>query len=452
MTEPEDEEEVHTSRPTRTLIFVGFASLLVLLIGLWATGFLGDDSERPEGAFVNDKGTFFSTHAAPDEALAWMGSEDLIFNQPLPDETPVVSNSDTIAAYIDEIIRGQRLFDYASGFEEDANAPNLILVDSDREDFTEVTFRPQNCGADTWWNWSATEFDPYINGAYADIGQSGVPVPADLKMSADDEDFQLVVYDWRRDILIELWQAKPTNLTGRPGIEVCWGGITKDFAAAGTGIFPFPMGVSASGATAPGLTITLEDVRRGEIRHAIGVSADIAIDNADRSDHSYPANRTDGNCSDDRAVSESYVQKVTESMDGERNCLFEGQYLRLPKDFDLDSVEHPYARMVAKAARDYGLVLQDVAGCFCFQAESSNGVIENGLSSQNLWDQAYNGTPEWEVLAQIDWTQLEILPKDWNKPTSFQIPCAVPPNKTPKTNPMVDDPRCQVASDPYHSG
>jgi len=415
----------------------------------------GDDklaSRRPSTAnvtpgvgFTNSNGTYFSTYGAPPEVLRWMDSPNIIFNQRLPASTPAQANSATIARNIDEIIRGERLYGYGSGIEDDANAPYMILVDSDSENFTEVVFRPQNCGNDSWWSWTDNDFNPYINGAYSDINKHGIPLPSSFAMNPDDSDFHLMVYDWRRDILIELWKAQPSNITGRSGIEACWGGVTKNYAESSSGIFPFPVGVDAAGLAAPGLTITLEDVRRGEINHAIGVSSEIAINNYDSKSFSYPANRNDGLCT-------SNDSRVANAVGGTDNCLYEGQYLRLSPDYDIDSIQHPVARMVAKAGRDYGFVVHDVAGCFCFQAESGWAVTANGLGSRNPWFDAYAGTPEWEILWQIDWTQLEVLPPNWNRPDNYTIRCAVPPGRSTDQFPMKGDARCAAPGDPYRSG
>lgn len=401
-------------------------------------------------SFTNGAGTYFSTLGAPDQVLRWMSSSQILFNQPLPPDTPAQPNSAEVAANIDQIIRGELLYSYASGIEEDRNAPYVVLVDSDREAFTEVVFRPQDCGADTWWGWGNDEFSPYVNGVYE--GRRGIPLPDGFEVDPDDSDFHVVVYDWRHDILIELWRAKPTVLTGRPGIEVCWGGVIKDYAASGTGVFPFPVGVTAAGLSSLGLTITLEDLRRGEINHAIGVSSEIAIDNRTGADRSYPATRNDGRCTSLDPAPDPYQAHVAESVGGVENCLYQGQYLRLPADYDVESIPHPYARMIATAARDYGLVLQDIAGCFCFQAESGRSVTANMEGADDPWAAFYDGTPEWEILAQIDWTQLQVLPPDWNQPDGFQIQCVVPPNRTAADNPMAGDSRCQVPVAPYGSG
>jgi hypothetical protein len=401
-------------------------------------------------SYRNAAGSYFSTYGAPPEAMTWTRSETLLFNQPLPADTPALPQSAAIATRIDEVIRGERLYDYGSGIEDDVNAPLMLLVDSEVEEFTEVRFRPQACGADTWWNWNADHFEPYINGAYADVGATGIPVPADFQMSAEDSDSHLVIYDWRRDRLIELWHTKTSNLTGSSGIEVCWGGIIDDYASSSTGIFPFPMGVFAAGVASPGLMITLSDLQQGEIRHAVAVSSAIAIDNEDGASMSWPANRNDGSCA--TTPSDDYSRHVTDSMDGVEHCLYEGQYLRFPADYDIDSLTHPYARMLATAVRDYGLVLVDEAGCFCFQAESGLTPTVNGMTTANPWDEFFAGTPEWDVLWEIDWTELEVLPRDWGKPAGYRIACTVPPGTDAETNPMAGDPRCQAPVEPYVGG
>jgi hypothetical protein len=228
--------------------------------------------------------------------------------------------------------------------------------------------------------------------------------------------------------------------------------MTKEYAAGGCGVFPFPVGVTGAGTSSAGLTITLEDLRRGEINHAIGVSSEIAIDNQTGADLSFPATRNDGVCTSIQPPPNEYQAHVVDSMGGAENCLLEGQYLRLPPDYDVDSISHPYARMIATAARDYGLVLQDVAGCFCFQAESGRTPVDNGLTAEDPWEAFYDGTPDYEILWQIDWSQLEILPPDWNRPADHEIACAVPPGSSSAGNPMAGDPRCQAPGDPYRSG
>jgi hypothetical protein len=105
--------------------------------------------------------------------------------------------------------------------------------------------------------------------------------------------------------------------------------------------------------------------------------------------------------------------------------------------------------MVAEAARDYGLVVHDIAGCFCLQSESSYPVTNTGLADEDPWLDVYDGSTEFEILSQIDWSKLEILPKDWDRPDGYRIPCASPPNRIPAESPNLGDPRCQDLGDPY---
>ena len=47
-------------------------------------------SDGSAQAFRNESGTYFSTLGAPEEALEWMRSSQILFNNPLPDDTPTV--------------------------------------------------------------------------------------------------------------------------------------------------------------------------------------------------------------------------------------------------------------------------------------------------------------------------------------------------------------------------
>jgi hypothetical protein len=104
--------------------------------------------------------------------------------------------------------------------------------------------------------------------------------------------------------------------------------------------------------------------------------------------------------------------------------------------------------MIAEAGRDYGFVVHDVAGCFCIQAESGYSISANGRGG-DPWTALYQGATDGDILKQIDWTRLEVLPPDWNKPSGYTIPCAIPPNRTADNGPNRGDPRCQRTGDPY---
>lgn len=379
--------------------------------------------EFPGYPFVNDRGTYFSTLGAPPEMMGWIRSEELLWNQPLPDDTPKVDNSDTIAFQIAETVRGQRFVDYPSGIETGANAPYVLLVDADREDF--VRIRSDCFGQPQWgWGWSGEQFEEYVNEVYP--GRDGVPMPAEFAMDPDDGDFAVTIYDYRNDILFDFWQFKSSTISGAEP-TACWGGVIRDFSSQSDGVFPYPMGGTAAGTSAPGLTITLEDLRQGVIDHAIGVSY-IPIFNELHLDvipsASYPGVRNDGVCAREPAESwdREFYDSVMLGVEAVENCLREGQRLRLPADFDVSGIEHPVARMVATAVRDYGIVVQDYGGCFCLQGESGRVVTENGMG-EDPWLTANGQSAEWQILTQIPWELVEILPVDWGEPPDHERAC-----------------------------
>jgi hypothetical protein len=269
-------------------------------------------------------------------------------------------------------------------------------------------------------------------------------------MDGDDGDFAVTVYDYREDILIDFWVFKASNLSGGAP-TACWAGVIKDYSTTSDGVFPYPVGGSASGLTAAGTIITLEDLRQGRIDHALSVSTlqiynELHLDDTTPS-ASWPANRNDGVCA--REPREDWdtelYNRVMAGVETVDNCLREGQRLRLPAGLDVSAIPNPVARMVAEAMRDYGIIVHDYGGCFCIQGESGRVIEQNGLGP-DPWNTAYGDTPDWEVMQQIPWELIEVLPKDWGKPDGYQRPCIA-------TYVWIDsDPACERPVDPYLAG
>ena len=135
--------------------------------------------------------------------------------------------------------------------------------------------------------------------------------------------------------------------------RAAWGGKIDDLAR-NPGYFPTTPEGYKFGTTARGLAllaglITITEQRQGAINHAIHV----ALPQTRRSVCSHPAQRTDGEESDPNAVPQ-------------------GARFRLPESVNLDQIDmdpidmDPYARMVASAVQNYGIVVRDPAGAgFC---------------------------------------------------------------------------------------
>jgi hypothetical protein len=185
-----------------------------------------------------------------------------------------------------------------------------------------------------------------------------VPLPDDFEASAGD-DKEAIVYQPSTGQYFEFWGAersgrKVVNSAGRNVDEwrAAWGGKI-DNLARNPGYFPTTPEGYKFGATATSLAllaglITIEDQRRGAVNHALH----IALPHTRQSVWAAPAQRTDGEDADDNAIPE-------------------GTTFRVPDNVDLDQIEmDPYARMLARAAQKYGIVVRDTAGAVVLYAEN----------------------------------------------------------------------------------
>lgn len=377
----------------------------------------------------NGKGSIFSTLGAPDNIIAWSKSTNLLWNKKLPTTTPKAGNSDQLVKDLADIAKNRKGGVSPGSFNPRGNAFNMIMVDSDREEFRKVEFDCEGTGYSKMFGyWDKAEFEKMINTAYP--GKYGVPIPKELKIdNSYHGDWSLSIYDYKKDIYFTLWRTRSMNITGLQNLKACWAGyilnyskdantqVTVDQLKAkgfrdpnvqpGTvkteamGILPYPFGSNAAGLTDMGTNILLEEVRRGKIEHAIGLTVPhLRRDNPNGWMFSYPANRNDGDC----PAKVGYVAVTS--------CPITGQRLRLPANFDLNTVKDPYARMVAEAVRDYGFILSDTAGCVCIRTESSHQLTLYG--KPDFWDGSLGkDTYGAESYFAFPWEKLELMPVDW---------------------------------------
>ncbi|HEX7096618.1 MAG TPA: hypothetical protein VF183_12090, partial [Acidimicrobiales bacterium] len=358
-------------------------------------------------------GAYLSTLGLPDEMLPFKKAPSIMWNRPLPANTPLDPNSASQVAVFAKYARsgGGMPNNYPGIFEDQENAPQVYVVDSDQVPFVPVRFACPN-GASSWWNYNAAEFENYINNAYP--GKYGVPIPQSIKLSPDDRntDAGLAIYDYKHDIQFNFWvfRASGGNYTA------CWGGhiggqytgikdpskCTPETAPAryseGDGRFCYPFGEDAAGLTDLGTNITLQEAAQGKIEHAIAIS----IPHTREDGASYPATRNDGWCNS---------QGIAGAIGGQQNCLYLGQRLRLPADFDTSTIKNPFTRAVAEAAKTYGFIVHDSAGCICIQAESGLTAMSQGLP--NPWDAIYGPGGNKAAYDEFPWEALQVLPKDY---------------------------------------
>lgn len=215
-----------------------------------------------------------------------------------------------------------------------------------------------------------------------------VPIPPHA-VPATGNDAQLTVYAPDSDQVWEFWKMRKDSASNT--WSACWGGRIDDVSTS-EGIFEKPYGVSAAGLLmAPG-AISLDDFARGRIDHAMYLAV-MAPAKWDR--FSWPANRSDGNSTDENAIRE-------------------GQRLRLDPTLDVTTLGMtPVGEMVARAAQRHGFVVADKAGAVSVITESGN--VRAAAEGTNPWKSLLAG-PTYDALQNFPWDRMQVLPVDYGRP------------------------------------
>jgi hypothetical protein len=218
---------------------------------------------------------------------------------------------------------------------------------------------------------------------------SAVPMPSHAQ-PAVGTDSEMTVYQPSTDTIWEFWLSRKQG-----GVwQACWGGRLQN-ASKSNGIFPGSYGTTATGLPFLGGQITAEELQRGEIRHAIGISlVDVAAWNI----VSWPAQRSDGY-----------------NPNNAPNRIAEGQRFRLDPTINVDTLNiHPVAKTIARAAQKYGFVVWDKAGSVSIRAQNPKSYTAVGQA--NPYNALFNGTAEYNVLKNFPWNRLQFLPVNYGKP------------------------------------
>jgi hypothetical protein len=216
-----------------------------------------------------------------------------------------------------------------------------------------------------------------------------VPLPPDAYPSGGT-DANLVVWQPSTDRLWEFWRLARSA----EGPQASWGGAMQN-VSSNQGVYgpdAWPQakpwwGSSASSLSIAGGLITLEDLRRGEIDHALA----LAIPNVRAGVYSSPAQRSDGK-------SASLLS------------LPEGAHLRLDPSLDIASLHLPRTtRLIAEAAQRYGIFVRDGATVVHFFAEDP---ITIGANPYTGPDGYFEGKYPRELLTPFPWSRLQLLQMD----------------------------------------
>jgi hypothetical protein len=219
----------------------------------------------------------------------------------------------------------------------------------------------------------------------------GVPIPAGAR-PAPGTDGHMTVYQPATDTLWEFWRASEQA----DGWHAAWGGAMRSVSSspgyysndawlglpAGNG---WNWGSTASSLPVIAGTVTIEELRRGRIDHALA----LAVPTPCKDMFSWPAQRTDGTST-------------------APDCMPEGAHLRLDPALDLSTLElPPITRMLAEAAQRYGMIVRDRTGTATgFFAEDP---ARTGADPYNGPNGFYGGKRPWKFLPQFPWAHVQLL-------------------------------------------
>jgi hypothetical protein len=219
---------------------------------------------------------------------------------------------------------------------------------------------------------------------------AAVPVPS-FAAPADGSDAEMTVYQPATDTLWEFWVTR-RDAAGQ--WQACWGGRMNNVHAS-DGTWSLPYGTTATGLPFVGGQVTAEELSRGEIRHAIGISL---VEAEAANIVSWPARRSDG-----------YNPQALP------NRIPEGLRFRLDPGIQVDSLPmSPVGKIIAKAAQKYGFVVWDKAGALSIRAQNPKSYTQ--LGQPNPYTALFAGKPSYAILNGFPWERLQFLPMNYGKP------------------------------------
>jgi hypothetical protein len=213
-----------------------------------------------------------------------------------------------------------------------------------------------------------------------------VPLPP-TATPASGADGLLVVWQPSTDRLWEFWR-----LVHKPeGWSASWGSAMEHASSSqgvyGTGAWPDAepwWGASASSLSLVGGLISLEDLKLGQINHAL----EMAIPDVRSNVYASPAQRSDGKTADTLSLPE-------------------GAHLRLNPNLDLATLHLPHLTlMLAEAAQRYGIFITDSSATTVFYAQDPTNTEANPYTGTAGY---FEGQQPNKLLASFPWNQLELL-------------------------------------------
>jgi hypothetical protein len=215
---------------------------------------------------------------------------------------------------------------------------------------------------------------------------SEVPMPPGARPSGGS-DRTLVVWQPSTDRLWEFWKLAH----GTGGWSAAWGGamhnVTSNWGAYGPAAWngaSRTWGASASSFSIAGGLITLKDLQRGRIDHALA----LAVPNTRAAVYAAPARRTDGTSASPASLPE-------------------GAHLRLDPNLNLAALQLPWlTSMIAEAAQRYGIFIRDKAKVAHFFAQDPRPTGTNPYAGEAGY---FEGESPAQLLSSFPWDHLQVL-------------------------------------------
>jgi hypothetical protein len=307
---------------------------------------------------------------ASAEAPERFFSPDSFWNTPVPPAAPLDSDSEQI---VDSLARQVAIERAAK------KGPAIITSEYSVPIYTVAADQPA----------VEVQLDsPYVAAALRGAWKA-VPLPPAAE-AARGRDRHLVVWQPSSDRLWEFW-----HLAGGPGSwRAAWGGAIENVSTSSGAYGPeaWPGASPTWGATASSLSvagglITLRDLERGSIDHALAMS----LSEVRARTFFLPARRSDGESSDPLSLPE-------------------GAHLRLDPSLDLSTLHLPHLTlMMAEAAQRYGIFVRDVAANVTFYAQDPVNVGRDPYRGPGGY---FEGSYPQALLASFPWSSLELLAAD----------------------------------------
>lgn len=204
-----------------------------------------------------------------------------------------------------------------------------------------------------------------------------VPIPAGAEPGVGTQG-HMVVWQPATDTMWELWKAS----LQADGWHARWGGRMERVSRNPGHFYERNWGATATGLPLLGGLVTLDEMRRGRIDHALA----LAVPRVRSSVFSWPAQRTDGQVDGPAAIPH-------------------GTRFRLDPKLDLSKLGLPrVTRMLAEAAQRYGVVLRDKADAVTFYAEDP---ARYGIGDP--YPSLYDSMSPSQITRRFPWAHLQAL-------------------------------------------